>query len=177
VTAKKVRNTTNPRNRSTPRRQRELKKRLRSVNSQSLYRRASQLIVNNAVGYSQRASSTAIAVLRAVMLDYKAPAASRVRAAQAILDAALRTSGVEDIEARLTALERLDPQKAALRRLTPDELMELRGCTDAKVEGRALRPTEVEIAKKYEAIEQDVRASKLRRLGQLARRLPKPGAR
>ena len=54
----------------------------------------------------QQASGAAVSALLKVMIDKTTPAASRVRAADRVLDHASRATALEDIEARITELER-----------------------------------------------------------------------
>ena len=51
-------------------------------------------------------SSAAVATLGKVMVDQGAPASTRVRAAEAIINHAAKGIEMEDIEARITELER-----------------------------------------------------------------------
>ena len=55
-------------------------------------------------------SSAAVTTLGKVMLDQATPPATKVRAADSILDHTSKAIEIEDIEARLTALERAAPQ-------------------------------------------------------------------
>jgi len=50
-------------------------------------------------------SSAAVATLGKVMVDQGAPASTRVRAAEAIINHAAKAIELEDIEARVTELE------------------------------------------------------------------------
>jgi len=61
--------------------------------------------VSQAVATVQAATGEAVDTLRAVMRDTEAPAGSRVSAAKAVLDTAIRGIELEDFERRLTALE------------------------------------------------------------------------
>jgi hypothetical protein len=54
----------------------------------------------------QQASGAAVSTLLKVMLDANAPASTRVRAADSVLDHAAKAIEIEDIEARLSELER-----------------------------------------------------------------------
>src|SRR6516164_2679950 len=54
----------------------------------------------------QQMSSAAVATLGKVMVDQGAPASTRVRAAEAIINHAAKAIELEDIEARVTELER-----------------------------------------------------------------------
>ena len=55
----------------------------------------------------QNASQAAVGTLLQVMTDREAPAASRVRAADVVLQTALRGMEMEDIEARVDRLEQV----------------------------------------------------------------------
>jgi hypothetical protein len=50
-------------------------------------------------------SAAAVSTLGKIMVDPKAPAASRVRAAHSVLEHAAKAIEIEDLEARLAALE------------------------------------------------------------------------
>jgi len=106
----------------------------------------------------------ALTVLRREMCGPRSSPATRVRAAQIILDAALRVAGSEDERAELAKLEMLDPQKAALARLTPKELRSLQQFTMDREEGNDLQPCQIAVARKHAAEEQEIRALKVRRL-------------
>jgi len=54
----------------------------------------------------QQASSAAVTTLLKIMVDQAAPAASRVRAADSVLEHAAKAIELEDIEVRLSDLER-----------------------------------------------------------------------
>ena len=61
---------------------------------------------SQAIGRLQHSSSAAVATLLRVMCDATAPAASRVRAAQCVLEGAARGLGLQDLEIRLRELEK-----------------------------------------------------------------------
>jgi hypothetical protein len=61
----------------------------------------------------QQATGAAVSVLLTLMLDVKAPAASRVRAAHSVLDMAAKALELEDIEMRLRRLEDAQNEKSA----------------------------------------------------------------
>jgi hypothetical protein len=73
------------------------------------HRKARREAFSQAVARLQQASNAAVATLLRVMTDREAPAASRVRAADVVLQSALRGMEIEDIEARVSALERAAP--------------------------------------------------------------------
>ncbi len=61
---------------------------------------------SHAIGRLQHSSSAAVATLLRVMVDGSTPAASRLRAAQCVLESAARGIGLEDLEIRLRELEK-----------------------------------------------------------------------
>jgi hypothetical protein len=69
------------------------------------YRKARRDAFSQSVARLQHASNAAVGTLLRVMTDREAPAASRVRAADVVLQTALRGMEMENIEARLSALE------------------------------------------------------------------------
>jgi hypothetical protein len=82
----------------------------------SAYREARHHLVIQAVGHLQRACTGAVSVLCSVAADKTAPSSSRVSAARAILDTAMRASEIEDLAARMEELEgRLDAEDAKTR--------------------------------------------------------------
>jgi hypothetical protein len=70
------------------------------------FRKARREAFSQSVARLQHASNAAVGTLLRVMTDREAPAASRVRAADVILQTALRGMEMEDIEARVAELER-----------------------------------------------------------------------
>ena len=74
------------------------------------FRQAQRAALGRAIAALHLAATEAVETLRAAMRDAEAPAASRVAAARATLDLAVRGSEAADIEQRLAALEaRLRP--------------------------------------------------------------------
>jgi hypothetical protein len=73
---------------------------------QQSYRQARRDAYSQSIARLQRASSAAVSTLLTVMVDGNAPAASRVRAADCILEHATKAIELEDIEARVSELER-----------------------------------------------------------------------
>ena len=69
------------------------------------FRKARRDAFSQAVARLQNASSAAAATLLRVMLDQSAPAASRVRAADCVLQHAVRAMEIEDLEIRIQHLE------------------------------------------------------------------------
>jgi hypothetical protein len=82
------------------------------------YRKARRQAVSLSVARLQQASSAAVATLLRVMSDREAPAASRVRAADVVLQGAFRGMEIEDIEARVAELERASETSQPDRRFT-----------------------------------------------------------
>jgi hypothetical protein len=73
---------------------------------QAAYREARRAAVSQSNARLQQASSAAVSTLLKIMVDPNAPASTRVRAADRILDRARQAIEIEDIEVRLAALER-----------------------------------------------------------------------
>ena len=70
------------------------------------YRQARRSAFGQTIGRLQQGSPTAVSLLLKVVVDGQAPASTRVRAAEIVLDKAAKAIELEDIEARLTELER-----------------------------------------------------------------------
>jgi hypothetical protein len=70
------------------------------------YRKARRDAFSQSIARLQHASNAAVGTLLRVMTDREAPAASRVRAADVVLQAASRGMEIEDIDARVSELER-----------------------------------------------------------------------
>jgi len=70
------------------------------------YRSARREAFSQSIARLQHASNAAVGTLLRIMTDREAPAASRVRAADVVLQTAFRGIEIEDIEARVTELER-----------------------------------------------------------------------
>jgi len=79
---------------------------LRKPEFAEAYRKARREAFSQSVARLQHASNAAVGTLLRVMTDREAPAASRVRAADVVLQTALRGMEMEDIEARVAELER-----------------------------------------------------------------------
>jgi hypothetical protein len=69
------------------------------------FRKARREAFSQSIARLQHASNAAVGTLLRVMTDREAPAASRVRAADVVLQTALRGMEIEDIDARLRELE------------------------------------------------------------------------
>lgn len=76
------------------------------------FRKARREAFSQSVARLQHASNAAVGTLLRVMTDREAPAASRVRAADVVLQAALRGMEMEDIEARVSELEAATASRA-----------------------------------------------------------------
>jgi len=70
------------------------------------YRTARRAAYSQSIARLQQASSAAVSTLLKIMVDTNAPAASRVRAADCVLDHASKAIEIEDIEVRVSELER-----------------------------------------------------------------------
>jgi hypothetical protein len=72
---------------------------------QAAFQEACRNAVSQAHARLQQASPAAASMLCKIMTDQSVPAATRVRAADSVLDRAKQAIETEDIQARLTALE------------------------------------------------------------------------
>jgi hypothetical protein len=72
---------------------------------QEEYRQARRESYSQSIGRLQQAAIAAASTLLKIMVDPNAPAASRVRAADCVLEHAARALELEDIEVRLHRLE------------------------------------------------------------------------
>ena len=79
----------------------------RTLEFQDEYRIARRDAFSQSIGRLQQASSAAVATLMKVMVDASAPAASRVRAADCVLNHGAKAIEVDDLEGRVSALERI----------------------------------------------------------------------
>src|SRR5262245_16192545 len=70
------------------------------------YRKARRDAFSQSVARLQQASGAAASTLIKVMVDQETPASTRVRAAECIINHAMKAIELEDIEARVTELER-----------------------------------------------------------------------
>jgi hypothetical protein len=69
------------------------------------YRKARRAAFGQATARLQQATSAAVSTLLKIMVDTNAPASTRVRAADSVLDHAKQAIEIEDIEVRVAALE------------------------------------------------------------------------
>ena len=70
------------------------------------YRAARRAAFSQSAARLQQMCAAAVSTLGKIMIDPNAPAASRVRAADSVLDHAAKAIELEDIEARVSELER-----------------------------------------------------------------------
>jgi hypothetical protein len=69
------------------------------------YRAARRAAFSQSTARLQQMCTAAVTTLGRIMVDQNAPAASRVRAADSVLDHAAKAIEIEDIEARVSELE------------------------------------------------------------------------
>jgi uncharacterized protein (UPF0147 family) len=74
------------------------------------YRAARRAAFSQSTARLQQMCTAAVSTLGKIMVDPNAPAASRVRAADSVLNHAAKAMEIQDIEARLSDLERLAEQ-------------------------------------------------------------------
>jgi hypothetical protein len=77
---------------------------------QAAYRDARRAAVSQSVARLQQATGAAVSTLLKVMVDPSTPPATKVRAADSVLDHSAKSIELEDFEARLVALEQAAPQ-------------------------------------------------------------------
>jgi len=85
---------------------------LRHPEFQDAYREGGRAAFGQSIARLQHASSAAVSTLLKVMVDPSAPASSRVRAADCVLDHTMKAIEIEDIEVRVAALERTMQQES-----------------------------------------------------------------
>jgi hypothetical protein len=78
---------------------------LREPEFDAAYREARRGTYGQSVARLRQASSAAVSTLLKIMVDPSAPASTRVRAADSVLDHGAKAMELEDIETRLAALE------------------------------------------------------------------------
>src|ERR1039457_2947928 len=87
---------------------------------QEEYRQARREAFSQSLGRLQQAAGAATSTLLKIMVDATAPPASRVRAANCILEHAANALEVEDLQVRLAKLEQVEEDKAAESRDEPE---------------------------------------------------------
>jgi transposase-like protein len=75
---------------------------------ETAYREARRASFAQSTARLQQATSAAVSTLLKIMVDTSSPAATRVRAADSVLNHALQAIEIEDIEIRVAALERAE---------------------------------------------------------------------
>ena len=78
---------------------------------QEAFLKARRQAFSKSVSRLQHGSSAAVATLLTVMADRTAPHASRVRAADSVLDRGLKAIEIEDLEFRMQRLEKLEKER------------------------------------------------------------------
>src|SRR5882757_11505 len=79
---------------------------LKEPTFEAAYRKARRAAFSQSIARLQHASGAAVSTLVKIMLDPNAPASSRVRAADSVLDHGAKAIEIEDIEVRVSELER-----------------------------------------------------------------------
>ena len=79
---------------------------------EAAYRKARRAAFGQTIARLQQGSTAAATLLLKMVVDAQAPASTRVRAADIILDKAAKAIELEDIETRLAELERAAETKA-----------------------------------------------------------------
>lgn len=72
---------------------------------QTAYREAKRAAFSQSIARLHQMSSAAVSTLGKIMIDVNAPASTRVRAADSILNHTVKAIEIEDIVARVAALE------------------------------------------------------------------------
>ena len=83
---------------------------MREPDFDAAYRAARRAAFSQSTARLQQMSSPAVTTLGKIMVDASAPAASRVRAADIVLNHAAQAIEIEDLEARVAEVERLAEQ-------------------------------------------------------------------
>jgi hypothetical protein len=78
---------------------------LQNPEFKAAYHKARRDAFGQATARLQQASGAAVSTILKIMLDKDNPAASRLRAAESVVDHAAKAIEIEEIEARVTALE------------------------------------------------------------------------
>src|ERR1051325_6001727 len=80
---------------------------LKQPKFQQALREARREAFSRAIARLQQVASTAVATLESIMNDREAPAGSRVRAAQCVIELSQKGFATEDVEMRVAQLEQL----------------------------------------------------------------------
>jgi hypothetical protein len=79
---------------------------LKLENFKTAYREAREQVVNQAIAGIQKSMADAVKALKDIMTDEQAPASARVSAARTIIDTALKSAEIEDLDRRISELEK-----------------------------------------------------------------------
>jgi hypothetical protein len=82
---------------------------------QAAYREAKRAAFSQSIARLHQMCSAAVSTLAKIMVDPNAPASTRVRAADSILDHTTKAIEIEDIEARVAALEQASSKNGVTR--------------------------------------------------------------
>src|SRR5882672_3402254 len=82
---------------------------------QTAFREAKRAAFSQAIARLHQMCSAAVSTLGKIMVDPNAPASTRVRAADSILDHTTKAIEIEDIEARVAALEQASSKNGPTR--------------------------------------------------------------
>jgi transposase-like protein len=83
---------------------------------QAAYRQARRQAFSQSIARLQQGCSAAATTMLKIMLDQNAPASTRVRAAECVMNHATKAIEIEDIEARVSELERAAEQVKSSQR-------------------------------------------------------------
>jgi len=89
---------------------------LKNPEFDAAYRKARRAAFSQSVARLQQASGAAVSTLLKIMVDPNAPASTRVRAADSVLDHGAKAIEIEDIEVRVAELERAAEASKGSRR-------------------------------------------------------------
>ena len=126
-----------------------------------------QLATDSAPDLSQLAlanARAAVSVLRREMLNCRGTSSSRIRAARALIDIATPFFLRDQQQAELAAWVQVDPQKAALQRVNSRDIRSLEEFILKRDSHVALRDAEIEVARKFGADVEEIRARRQRHL-------------
>jgi type II secretory pathway component GspD/PulD (secretin) len=96
------------------------------------YREARRTAFRQSIGRLQLAASAAVSTLLKIMIDPNAPASTRVRAADSVLDHAGKAIELDDIESRVAALEQAGEAARQLGIATDNEEHSIGGARPQK---------------------------------------------
>jgi transposase-like protein len=82
-------------------------------------REARRTVFSQSIARLQDAAGAAVTTVLKIMLDLKAPAGTRLRAAEVVLEQATKAIGMDDIEARVAELEMVTDSGKRSRKRSP----------------------------------------------------------